>query len=201
MNGSLTSMLSKSCAKIDDLIYLSKPLGTGYLMAANYQNCKILESQELEQLMFWLSLSNKRAAVVALENNCITMTDISGFGLASHLGDICIGSNVSAELNLTKEILINKTLKILKDFKSTGFDSNKNAMSKYISMSNKNNFENILYDPQTNGAMLMVINPDNKINFEKIFFKECGYKPLLIGKFKKYKNFYIYVEDKNNNLN
>ena len=116
------------------------------------------------------------------------MTDISGFGLASHLGDICMSSNVSADLDLKEEILINKNLEILKDFKSTGFDNNMNAMKQYVSISNKSNFEKILYDPQTNGAMLMVINPDQRLNFENKFFNECGYAPLLIGKFTDLKN-------------
>jgi len=188
MNGTFASLTSKSNAKINDLIYLSKPLGTGYLLSANYQNCKLLGSQELEQLLFWLSLSNKSAANIALENNCNAMTDISGFGLASHLGDICMSSNVSADLHLTEEILINKNLEILKDFKSTGFDNNMNAMKQYVSISNNSNFEKILYDPQTNGAMLMIINPDQRLNFENRFFNECGYAPLLIGKFTDLKN-------------
>ncbi len=152
MNGITNSVLSKSNAKIDDLIYLSKPLGTGYLLAANYKNTNLLNSQDLEKLFFWLSMSNKKAANIALANNCKVMTDISGFGLASHLGDICLGSKLGAELTLSEEILMNKNIEILKYFKSTGFDNNYHAMKEQVMISNNNNFENILYDPQTNGT-------------------------------------------------
>ena len=109
------------------------------------------------------------------------MTDISGFGLASHLGDICLGSKLGAELTLSEEILINKNIEILKYFKSTGFDNNFNAMKDHVMISNSNNFENILYDPQTNGAMLMLIKPDQRLNFEKQFYQECGYNPFFLG--------------------
>ena len=181
MNGITNSVLSKSNAKIDDLIYLSKPLGTGYLLAANYKNTNLLNSQDFEKLFFWLSMSNKKAANIALANKCKVMTDISGFGLASHLGDICLGSKLGAELTLSEEILINKNIEILKYFKSTGFDNNFNAMKEYVMISKGNNFENILYDPQTNGAMLMLIKPDQRLNFEKQFYLECGYNPFFLG--------------------
>ena len=52
------------------------------------------------------------------------MTDISGFGLASHLGDICESSNLSAEIYLSDKILINKKLKLLNSYRSTGFENN-----------------------------------------------------------------------------
>ena len=188
MNGITDNVLSKSGAKIEDLIYLSKPLGIGYLLAANYKNTKLLNSQDLEKLFFWLSMSNKKAANIALANNCKVMTDISGFGLASHLGDICLGSKLGAELTLSEEILMNKNIEILKHFKSTGFDNNFNAAKENVVISKNNNFENILYDPQTNGPMLMLINPDQRLNFEKQFSQECGYNPFLLGRFTKLKN-------------
>ena len=53
------------------------------------------------------------------------MTDISGFGLASHLGDICQSSNLSAlKFNLSKDILINDKIEILKNFESSGYKNN-----------------------------------------------------------------------------
>ena len=61
-------------------------------------------------------------------------------------------------------------------------------MKEHVAISNQNNFENILYDPQTNGAMLMVINPNHRSNFEKQFFQKYGYEPLYLGKFTELQN-------------
>ena len=182
MNGIVKSLTSKSHAEVDDLIYISKPLGTGYLMSANYKNCEFINSFDFENLQFWLTLSNENAAKIALNNNSKVITDISGFGLASHLGDICIGSKISAYLNLKEDILINKNLKILDKFKSTGFENNYISMRDYI-VKKRNSYENILYDPQTNGPMLIVLNRKKKEIFEKEFYSSYLFKPILIGKF------------------
>ena len=42
-----------------------------------------------------------------------------------------------------------------------------------------------MYDPQTNGPMLMAINPINKEKFESDFHNLYQRKPLLIGSFEK----------------
>ena len=69
-----------------------------------------------------------------------------------------------------KKILINSNIKILKDYQSTGFLNNLNSVSSKIEISNNNLLSNILYDPQTNGPLMIVIQQDNK-NFEKDFLK------------------------------
>ena len=63
------------------------------------------------------------------------MTDISGFGLASHLGDICKSSNLTAKISLNSEILINSNITILNKYQSTGFKNNYLSSSKEISIS------------------------------------------------------------------
>jgi len=113
------------------------------------------------------------------------MTDISGFGLASHLGDICHSSNLSAKIDLSSQILINDKISILKNFESTGYYNNYKSNSQNIYIKNSNNLEKILYDPQTNGPMLMAINPNNKEKFESDFYDLYQRKPLLIGSFEK----------------
>jgi len=46
---------------------------------------------------------------------------------------------------------------------------------------------NILFDPQTNGPLLMVINEKDKDFFEKDFYKSYKVAPILLGKFTKKK--------------
>ena len=103
----------------------------------------------------------------------------------SHLGDICYSSNLSAKINLSSQILINDKESILKNFKSTGYYNNYKSNSQNIYIKNSNNLEKILYDPQTNGPMLMAINPFNKEKFENDFHNLYQRKPLLIGSFEK----------------
>ena len=185
MNGQFDLQSHKDMAQENDLIYLSKPLGTGYLLAAYYLNSPLVLSQDIQRLFNFLKLDNQLAYDAAKNSECNAMTDISGFGLASHLGDICEASNLSASINLNNEVLINDNIAILENFESTGFANNYESNSQNIYFENSNYLEKILYDPQTNGPMLMSINPNNKEKFEKDFYNLNQRKPLLIGSFKE----------------
>ena len=185
MNGQFDIQYHKYMAQENDLIYLSKPLGTGYLLAAYYLNSPLVLSEDIQRLFNFLKLDNQLAYNAAKNNECNTMTDISGFGLASHLGDICEASGLSACINLNNEVLINDKIAILDNFQSTGFANNYQSNSQHIYLKNSNYLEKILYDPQTNGPMLMSINPNNKEKFEKDFYNLNQRKPLLIGSFKE----------------
>ena len=185
MNGQFDLQSHKDMAQENDLIYLSKPLGAGYLLAAYYLNSPLILSQDIQRLLNFLKLDNQLAYNAAKNSECNVMTDISGFGLASHLGDICEASNLSASINLNNEVLINDNITILENFESTGFANNYESNSQNIYLKNSNYLEKVLYDPQTNGPMLMSINPNNKEKFEKDFYKLNQRKPLLIGSFKE----------------
>ena len=74
---------------------------------------------------------------------------------------------------------------ILENFKSTGFDNNYSSSVSDILISDSNKLKNILFDPQTNGPLLLSIHKKDQIEFEKKFQLKLGFSPILIGKFKK----------------
>ncbi len=185
MNGVFEKQISKNQGQEDDLIYLSKPLGTGYLLAAYFNNSDFLSSIDFQNLLEWLKKGNSKASEISKSFKSNITTDISGFGLASHLSDICKSSKLSAEIKLNEEIMINKNIRILENFKSTGFDNNYSSSVNKILISDSNKLKNILYDPQTNGPLLLSIHKKDQVEFEKKFQLELGFSPILIGKFKK----------------
>ncbi len=193
MNGSYEKQITKSQAQGSELIYLSKPLGTGYLLAAYFNNSELLSSFDFQKLMTWMKKGNKKVSEISKNFNSKITTDISGFGLASHLSDICKSSGLSAEIKLNEEILINKNIEILNKFKSTGFKNNYSSSANEISISENNKLQNILYDPQTNGPLLISIEKEYQIKFEKEFQSVIGFSPILLGQFKKFKNKLINV--------
>lgn len=194
MNGSIKQKSNKYLANEGNLIYLSKPLGTGYLLAAYFQNSQLLSISDFEKLLRSLKTSNDSAAKSGFSYGSQLMTDISGFGLASHLGDICQSSNLSAQINLKNEILINNKLEILKNYESSGYKNN--YLSSFDSIDIKENHPliKIIFDPQTNGPLLMAIDKENKNEFEEDFKENCLSQPLLIGEFIKQKEKLIYFE-------
>ena len=73
------------------------------------------------------------------------MTDISGFGLASHLSDILKYSPVSAEINLINTLLINDNLELsYNKYKSTDLRIITNLSSLNVEVKGKQILENIL---------------------------------------------------------
>ena len=195
MNGAIEEKLSKNQAQESDLIYLSKPLGTGYLLAAYFKNTDLLTSDDFQYLINCLKTGNKEIAQIAKKYHCNVMTDISGFGLASHLGDICKSSNLTAKISLNNEILINSNINILNKYQSTGFKNNYLSSSKEISISEEHLLKNILYDPQTNGPLLFSINKDHKDKFEREIDLNQGFKPIFLGKFTRQEKKLIYIDD------
>ena len=66
---------------------------------------------------------------------------------------------------------------------STGFENNYKYSRKFISVSENHPLKNILFDPQTNGPMLIAIKKQNKDKFENFFYDKMNIKPILIGRF------------------
>ena len=193
MNGIYEHESKKTLAKKNNLIYLSKPLGVGYLLAAYFKNSNLLTAQDFSNVLSCMKLSNKNASVVAKKNQTNSMTDISGFGLASHLGDICKSSGLAANIHLDEKILINSNLEILKKFQSTGYKSNYQSVSHFINCDRNNPYLDIIYDPQTSGPLLMIIDENNKNSFENAFLSLYQKKPILLGHFTSKKEYWINV--------
>ncbi len=195
LNGEIKSNVSKNSAKAGDLIYLSKPLGTGYLLAAYFNNSDMLSGNDFEKILNNLKKENFFAVNSARNSDSQTMTDISGFGLSSHLIDICLSSNLSSELILSPDILINANIDLLRMFQSTSFENNHNSSRRYIKISENHPLKNILFDPQTNGPMLIAINKQNQKKFENYFSNVSDVKPILIGRFIDKSEKAVYVNE------
>ena len=84
-------------------------------------------------------------------------------------------------------------MKILQNFQSTGYKSNYQSVSQYINIKENNPYLDILYDPQTNGPLLMIIDENKKESFEADFTKLYQRKPILIGNFISKKDHWINV--------
>ena len=195
MNGDFNKPYSKNKAKINDLIYLTKPLGSGYLLKAYYQYGIHSDQLNIKEIIQNLLKNNKAIINFAMKYKSYVMTDISGFGLASHLSDICLASNLSAEIKLSQDFLINKNISLLQNYKSSGYENNYNLMKKEIEIDESNIFQNILYDPQTNGPILFALDPKFKLSFEKEFKNKYQSNPLLLGSFIKKKEKSLYINN------
>ena len=91
-------------AQAGDVLILGKPLGVGILSAA-LKKGRLSAAQYAEMLHFTTQLNRVGIALAELPG-VHAMTDVTGFGLAGHLLEICRGSRLSAQVNLNQLPLI-----------------------------------------------------------------------------------------------
>ncbi len=84
-----------SAAQAGDLLVLGKPLGIGILSAALKQGK--LSQAGYAQMIEWTTRLNTPGIALAEMPGVHALTDVTGFGLAGHLLEICRGSKLGAE--------------------------------------------------------------------------------------------------------
>ena len=84
--------LRKQGMRQGDVLILSKPLGTGALLAADmrYQAGQVWMERALRQML----VSNRGAATILAEHEASACTDVTGFGLAGHLLEMIVSGPV-----------------------------------------------------------------------------------------------------------
>lgn len=159
------SMLRRnSTARAGDLLYLTKPLGIGILATAEKRG--MLQPGDGERAAQTMAQLNRAGIAAARLESVHAMTDVTGFGLAGHLIEMCEGSGVAAEVNL-------QSLPLLADlhgYISRGCvpgGTNRNWASYGDLVAEVGETDRaIVCDPQTSGGLLIAVDPDQKEHFE-----------------------------------
>lgn len=94
------NLIRNSGARAGDLLYLTKPLGAGIITAAMKRG-KLLDESHLETCVTYMSTLNKIGEHIAMHVEVSAMTDVTGFGLAGHLLEMCEASGLSADIDFS----------------------------------------------------------------------------------------------------
>jgi selenide,water dikinase len=93
-------MLVNRAARPGDLLVLTKPLGTGILATALKRDA--IDEAGLAEAVRSMTTLNDGAMRAALAAGVRAATDVTGFGLLGHLGNVLVASGVAAELYTEK---------------------------------------------------------------------------------------------------
>ncbi len=153
-------------AKVNDTLFLTKPLGIGVLSTA--QKKKIVSAADhataVKQMCSLNDIGFKLASIKGIN----AVTDVTGFGLAGHLLEVCRGSNTSAEIYFDALPLLPNILKYIQnDCVPGGTLRNFDSYGKQIS-SLSNLERSIVCDPQTSGGLLVSVSNIALGEFEKL---------------------------------
>ncbi|OHB69884.1 MAG: selenide, water dikinase SelD [Planctomycetes bacterium RBG_13_63_9] len=167
-----------------DLLYLSKPLGTGILATAI--KAELAGAEETEAAVESMSSLNRQACEAAIAAPARALTDVTGFGLAGHLTEM-LGEDghLGADLfgrSLPRLPGVDRHMEM--GMIPGGAYRNRDAYSGRVRIAEeiRSAVEMLLYDPQTSGGLLAAIPPDSADRFEQEA-ADRGVKVSRIGRF------------------
>ena len=155
------NLKKNNTAREGDFIFLTKPLGVGILSTAQKRN--VLKEEDLKFLIDQLTTLNLIGEELGKIKGVSAMTDVTGFGLAGHLIEMAEGSGLSAQINYSRLCIPENVKEYLSQrIVPDATYRNWNSYSKKISFEKGVNVMeafSILPDPQTNGGLLIAVNP------------------------------------------
>lgn len=175
-------VLTNSNLKDDDVLIVTKPLGTGILNTAVKR--KVITESEIQECIDGMMTLNKRACEVMIKYNVNSCTDITGFGFLGHLKEMCVGSNKGVDININNFIYYRHAYELSK--KGTipkGCKDNLESLKDILSFSSNIDLEYqyLLSDPQTSGGLLISISSEESENLLKELIKN-NVNAYIVGK-------------------
>ena len=179
----INEIYSNQGASPGDILYLTKSLGTGFVVSAICTD--FLSKDSLNEASLSMSKLNKKASELAVSlKSPNAITDVTGFGLVGHLSEMMIASGAACEIDLSSLPVINGVYELIrKGINPSGTKRNRKYFSKYVSTL-RNVDENLLwlaFGAETSGGLVMPV-PESKSKALEHAFKNAGEPLHRIGK-------------------
>ncbi len=151
-------VLTKKNLKLGDHLILTKPLGTGIINTA--VKAGLADEKTVETVTRIMAALNRDAAEVMIHYPVHACTDITGFGLLGHLGEMVQGSGFGVRVFADRVPVIPEAIEFAamglipagayrnREFRESMTDISPNA-DRLI--------QHILFDPQTSGGLLICV--------------------------------------------
>ncbi|MFT6735035.1 MAG: selenide,water dikinase [Polaribacter sp.] len=191
-------VLKNSSAQLGDLLFLTKPIGVGILTTA--QKKKILKEEDSDLAIKAMCQLNTIGQLFSELEGVSAMTDVTGFGLFGHLGEICKASGLSAEIEMAKVPKVPQA----ENYRLQGaipggthrnFESYGDTLSYSSYLSNSSISQEQLEwgcDPQTSGGLLVCVHEKSIATFLNLA-RENNLDLSSFGKMIEQKEKLIYV--------
>jgi len=152
---------TNAAARAGDVLILTKPLGIGILSAGLKKG--LLSDADYAEMVRWTTTLNRVGMRLASLDGVHAVTDVTGFGLAGHLLEICRGSKLGAHVDFAALPVIEAAMKLVRDGVSTGASTrNWASYGAAVEMSGEAPEwqRKLITDPQTSGGLLIACAPD-----------------------------------------
>lgn len=151
----------KAGARKGDVLFLTKPLGTGLIIAAAKQGS--VRPSHLEGAIASMMLLNRDATRCLRHFNPSAVTDITGFGILGHAFEMATQSQVCFELCATALPVLDGAMEYAQaGIRTSAHLRNKAYLDGKVETDSTIDvgLEAILFDPQTSGGLLIAVEQE-----------------------------------------
>ena len=154
-------VLTNSGARPGDVLLLTKPLGIGVLTTAAKADMATPAAIALAQTL--MTTLNKSARDAMVKYRVHACTDVTGFGLLGHACEMAQGSGVELELRVENIDLIPEAVELARmGILPAGMYRNRTFAEGEVEAGDTELCrQDLLYDPQTAGGLLMAVDPED----------------------------------------
>ena len=154
-------VLTNSGAKPGDVLLFTKPIGIGILTTA--AKAELAEASTMAKALRLMTTLNKSARDAMVKYRVHACTDVTGFGLLGHTCEMAQGSDVQITLRTGDMDLIGESLEFARmGLLPEGMYRNRQFAEKYVDGGAVElAVQDMLYDPQTSGGLLIAVDPDD----------------------------------------
>ena len=166
----------------DDVLILTKPLGTGLITTALKNG--VAAEDHVAEAIGWMTTLNRAAQEAVTDVDIHACSDITGFSLAGHASEIATKSGAGIELDSAALPVIDGALDYARVGQASGglqrnrahFEGGRVRIADSIS----DELRLLCFDPQTSGGLLLAVAPaaiETMVNR----FESCGLPFWLVG--------------------
>lgn len=155
------NLITNAAARPGDFLVLSKPLGTGILVAAERLN--LVRGHAYRQALEQMKLLNKRGCEVMAKYGITCATDVTGFGLLGHALKMAEASHVSLAIQSRHLPLMEQAGELAREgcipgasFRNLDFVQS----SLHVARKVETHLKMLAADAQTSGGLLMCVPPE-----------------------------------------
>lgn len=176
-----------------DILILTKPIGLGIINTAIKAN--IASKEAYEKAVKVMAYLNKYAGEIITDYNITSCTDITGFSLIGHAYEMAEPSKKT--FRIFKDAI--PFIKEAKEYASMGlipagcYENKRYLEGKYLLNNVESWMEDILFDPQTSGGLLISCKEKDYIDI-LTRLEKLEVESAVIGRVEDFNDAYIVVE-------
>ena len=176
---------TNSGAKAGDKLIYTKPLGIGIITTA--QKADMATDESVQKAVQAMTFLNKSARDCMVKYDVHACTDVTGFSMLGHSLEMAQGSDTQIKIFTDKIDVIEQAYELSQmGLLPEGMYRNRTFAENFVDAGDVPLYiQDILYDPQTSGGLLICVSADDA---EKLLIElsECTLSARLIGEVEEY---------------